>query len=357
MANGFLAPRQKTTAQKAGTLARRLANPEISDAQKQRIEARLGFLEDTGRTKEGSTKKATNFVNRYLSKQEQQVRNQQIGQEGQAAGIGQGILDQVESTYSQPYDASGLPSAPNVNDLQGARQKIEDEQYDRYFARIGPQQEQARKEFEARMYSRGLAPGSEGYDRERALFDQAQNDERLQARAQAQSEADSQFQTLFNIGTEARGNQLNEDLLLRGQPLNEYGAISSIYQPSAQASTEYLRNQKQLKDQRRFEARQGKLGRQTAIAQSRIGAAGPDPNNYAGTGMTYGDYLKTRSNQDYQDLGNQLALQRQYQPKGPSVGSQLAGQVGGALVGGISQGIGKQVGKGKGLWDILTGLF
>ncbi len=150
------------------------------------------------------------------------------------SGAGQSALDRVNSTLNQPLDTSGLAQMGQVSDFNGAeRQRIEDA----LLARLNPGFAQDEEAMRSRTLNTGFELGSEGSQREQFRLDQAKNDARLAAIAQAGGEAER----LSNISrsnatfqNQSRQQGLQEILAERALPLNELNSIrngTQIQQP------------------------------------------------------------------------------------------------------------------------------
>lgn len=150
------------------------------------------------------------------------------------SGAGQSALDRVNGTLNQPLDTSGLAQMGQVSDFNGAeRQRIEDA----LLARLNPGFAQDEEAMRSRTLNTGFELGSEGSQREQFRLDQAKNDARLAAIAQAGGEAER----LSNISrsnatfqNQSRQQGLEEILAQRALPLNELNAIrngTQVQQP------------------------------------------------------------------------------------------------------------------------------
>lgn len=117
------------------------------------------------------------------------------------------------------FDLSGLPAAPIAPGMT-AQQAI--------MSRLEPQLSRSRQSLEQQLANQGLTRGSEAFNAAMAEQGQRETDLRLQAAAQgisldqaARAQAANEQQVAREFENMARGQALQRELALRGQPLNE----------------------------------------------------------------------------------------------------------------------------------------
>lgn len=289
-------------------LARKLADPNLSAQQRARIEKRVQF---TSRPPAGGGGSGGGQSFDGLSAGQNKVINQRNRADaslGRTAN--QTILPRVNEAYANEFDWSQLPTGPVQGDFNNWRQSQIDATYEDFNRRFEPQFSKQAESFEQDMYNRGIPVGSELYNQQKQLMQQGQQDARSSALVQAQGLAGQNAQQFFDIGTQARGNALNEGMLQRNMPLSEFNALSSAQSPMMMANLGYAQ-------QRGLNQQQGD------IARSMPRGGGGDP--YGGFGSTEALWAaqdaRQRANQAWQWANQPKA------PSGPSVGAQIGGQV------------------------------
>ena len=184
-----------------------------------------------------------------LAPEQQQLYDQQIGNIGAAnqafsqamgAGMpyGQALdfsgapqvpqLSQLSTPYGQALDFSGLPQAPQTADLAAERQRIEGSIYDRNIAQVDKSFDRRRENLEQRLYETGNPPGTPGYERAMADFNDDYSQTTQQVAQDATATAGTEFERSFNIGTAGRRNAMDELLTGRNQPLSEFSTVYGI---------------------------------------------------------------------------------------------------------------------------------
>src|SRR3990167_2089802 len=133
----------------------------------------------------------------------QNLYNQQMGLSTGLMGLGQGSLDQTRASLGKPQDF-------------GSVQDIADQSYAAQTARLDPQWQQRKGQFDQQMANQGITAGGEAYDNAARDFGQQRNDAYTQARQQA-------------ISTMPQTYQLST--ARRMQPLTELNAIRTGAQP------------------------------------------------------------------------------------------------------------------------------
>lgn len=254
-----------------------------------------------------------------LNKSQNKLVNQQMQRDQRFGDQADGMMGAIEQSYAQPFDWEQLPAAPVQGDYQGwidSQMKGYNEAFDQ---RMNPQFQQQLGDFEQQMANRGIPMGSELYNREKSRIEQSQNDARTQAYAAGQGQAISGASQLFNIGTSARGNALQEGLQERNMPLNEYNNLIAAQSPMGTSSLAFSQ-QKELQAQAEKNQRWLSQNQHTGGGG---GGGGSGLGGYQGTGMSFQDYLnaQNQSKLALQQGMNALTPQQQV----PSYGGQIAG--------------------------------
>ena len=163
-----------------------------------------------------------------LSPEEQAKLQQNAAFQGQLGGMLQGQLGQVGQSLQQPFSLSGAPAAPSQGDLAGERSRIEEELYGRFSKDFDQRQPQEMDQLEQNLANRGIPRGSAQYNQAVQDFNQKWRDTREQARTQAVAQGGAEHSRLYGIGADARQRGIQEQLLQRGQPLQELGQLAQF---------------------------------------------------------------------------------------------------------------------------------
>lgn len=274
---------------------------------------------------------------------------------------GQGMLPQIEKSYSQPFDWGALPEweqgpdwenlpdAPVQGDYNQWREEQINQSMAEFDAQMQPQFEQDQERFRQQMYNRGIPEGSEQYNK---LYDQmvksqseARNSYLQSAREGAASDA-AQFFSIGNqarqgaigegmqrygFGSQVRGDQLNEQMMMRNNPLNEYNQLMAARSPYDMQNLMYSQNRFLQDDQQehdRWMMKNAPMGG---------GGGGGSAPAWAKAGfssfqdMMAWEEAQRRNNQMW-DWQNNPAYQKGSQPN-PWAG------FGGSILGGVGAGI------------------
>lgn len=252
-----------------------------------------------------------------LNKAQQTAINQR-----QEADIGLGnqanaMMPRIEEAYANPYDFSQLPSAPVSGDFNNWRQSQIDAANQDFENRMNPMFKQQSDDFEQQMANRGIPMGSALYNQQKEQLMKTQNDQRQSMLSSAMGQAGQNAEQFFNVGTQARGNALNEGLMQRNMPLNEFNALYGARSGMDMQNLGYTqaRGMANLQGQiQRSMPRGGGGGG---------GGAGPMWQQYGFSNpMEYDAY---RTNQAREQAMWEWNNQPKG-PKGPSAGSILGGQ-------------------------------
>jgi hypothetical protein len=253
-------------------------------------------------------------------------------------GLQSQMFGNISNQLSQPLSFNGLPSLSQ--DYSQDRQRVESSIYDKFQRRMNDQFGQEKEQAKQALADRGIPMGSERYNREMQQIDQRQNDARLDAQSQAVQMGGQEQQNLFNMGLSGRQQGINETMMQRQTPLNEYGALQGyqsgvntgqfnpMYQSTMQSpnvtGAQQVQQQGQLtREQMANQLQQARIGASTAGTAAGIGASSAIQQ------------LQLQRQYDLEDQQKLLAMQ-------PSSSDQWK-NIGGQLLGGVAQGAATQL--------------
>jgi len=147
-----------------------------------------------------------------LSPEQQKLYDQQTALGAQMNDIAGRQLTNLDTSLSSPFSLDGLPAAPTADRQQYV---------DALNSRLEPQLERDRAALETKLANQGVMPGSEAYREAIALSDRGRNDARTQAILQGGTYAQQEY----GMGTDARNRAIQEQLLVRNQPINEITSL------------------------------------------------------------------------------------------------------------------------------------
>lgn len=272
---------------------------------------------------------------------------QAIAGEGGANNQGQaGLLPQLRGMFSKGLDYGGFNPIPTSDQFSSDRGRVEDSLYNRFATVNEPVFRKQQEDFEQQMADRGIAPGSELYQKQYEQLQRAQNDARQSARTSAIGMGGQEQQRLFENANTVRNQQIGEAQQLRAQPLTDlrgllsavnpvnlpqFNATANINVPTtdfAGPADNFLTRASNLET--------AKLGfaNQLALANLNIEAAKES--------QAQGFQNQQALNQ--QEFGFQQQLANQNKPKSPGFGDYL-GSVGGGFLGGLLSGFGNKAGQ------------
>lgn len=164
-----------------------------------------------------------------LSPEDQAQLETQRRIRGQRSSLAESLLGGLDTG---PLDLSNLPGLPSVDE---ARKRGFGAVYEGMTSRLDPAWAQRSTEDEAQLLARGLSPGTEAYDRERARFSQSRNDAYDQAMRAATTMGETAAQGEFGRGLAGRQQALSEMLKQRGWPLAQIqellGGVDQVGMP------------------------------------------------------------------------------------------------------------------------------
>lgn len=141
-----------------------------------------------------------------LTPEQQAILDKQTANETALLNLGGDQLSRIQGAVSTPFSFAGL-EAPEV-----AQGQFEDAVY----SRLNPQFARDEEALRSRLINQGIGQGSQAYQREMELLNQARNDARTQAVLQGQQ-----------YGLNRRNQAITEYTTQRNAPLNEYIAMTS----------------------------------------------------------------------------------------------------------------------------------
>lgn len=261
-----------------------------------------------------------------LNKQQQKAINQRQEADINLGNQANALIPRINEAYANPYDFSQLPSAPVSGDFNSWRQSQIDAANQDFETRMSPMFKQQADDFEQQMANRGIPMGSALYNQQKEQLIKSQNDQRQSMLSAAMGQAGQNAEQFFNVGTQARGNALNEGLMQRNMPLNEFNALYGSRSGMDMQNLGYSQA-------RGLAEQQGQIARSMPRGGGGGGGGGAGAmwQQYGFTNpMEYDAYRTNQAREQY--LWEQQHAPKQ--PKGPSMGSQLLGQ-GLGTVGGI----------------------
>lgn len=274
-------------------------------------------------------------------------------------------------------DWSGVPQGPVSGDFNNWRQQQIDSTYGDFTKRMEPQFQQQSKDFEQQMANRGIPIGSDLYNRQLKDMQTQQSDARNSAMVQAQGIAGQNAQQFAGVGFQANsqgmqnaisqwdvGNQGYNNKFnditgkygaQQGQYQDQFGNATNMYNAQLGAYNNNIQNYQMqkadpLNNYNQLKAAQSPMGMQNLsysqqqglnnqTYQQQLGLIKATPHGGGGGGggspsvwQQYG----FSSPQEYDAYKNantlfmnqqNLQMQQQYQPKGPSSGALIGGQL------------------------------
>lgn len=157
-----------------------------------------------------------------LSPESQAIFDSYMRQQNQLGGLSESALNQVGQAYASPYNYDSLAPLYGEGDLTAARNKTEEAIY----SRLNPQFSKDEEALRSRLINQGIGQGSQAYSREMENFNQMKNDARMQTVLAGGAESDRALAQSLSL----RQQGIQEIDKLRGQPLNEYLAMSGQQQ-------------------------------------------------------------------------------------------------------------------------------
>lgn len=110
----------------------------------------------------------------------------------------------------QGLSFDGLTQLPGTNDFGAEGRRVADSVYEQAASRLNPQFQQSRDDMVAKLANRGIAEGSEAYNREQGNFDRARTDAYGDANFRAIQAGAGEQSRLFGLAMNARQQGANE---------------------------------------------------------------------------------------------------------------------------------------------------
>lgn len=301
--------------------------------------ARNQYLQKQGVQSQGGNKRQRQRPGKGplpMGQNAQALLDQQQQGDLNLGGAALGLQDRINQSYAEPFDWNSLPSAPVTGDYN-AWVKEQQANYNKAFdERTDPVFQAQQKDFDQSMIERGIPMGSELYNSQLKQLRQDQNDARTQAYAAGQGQAIQGAESLFNVGTSARGNAYADAMNRRGMPLQEYNQLMGSRSGLA---SDYL-DQSQARD---LQSQQ--FGQQKWLNNNQHSGGGGGGGG--GAGPTWAQYGFSNP-QEYDAYKLDQARQAQMwdwknnpqyrTPKQPNPYASLAGNLLGAAAGGWASG-------------------
>lgn len=249
------------------------------------------------------------------------------------------VMNQMQNNIANGPDFSGIPQLAGYEDFADYRKQYEDSVYNNYMSRAEEEFEQRRQDTQQMLANRGIPVGSELFNQQMNNLEREIEGEKQNIRTQAMTGSLGEAQ--FGAALSSEANQLgyNRALDAWGRPMQTYGMLQGMQDPSMlQAQygnqmekdliTANTKAQKQLaKQQHGFNLEQIRAG----SGGGGGGGGGTDP------------YAMARFQHELglERLAFQNALsQGQNNGKQPPAWAPVAGAAVGGLASGIGQGIG-----------------
>lgn len=288
------------------------------------------------------------------------ILDQQVQRDTGLGGIAQGQIGGVQSAYANPLDISGIGNDPRTMDFSADRQRIEQGYVDRFNQLNGDRFKQEQDANAQSLANRGIATGSDLYNRELERLNRQQGDERQSAIFNAMDRGGAEMQRSYSMGADARDRSINETLMQRDRPYQELANVMSGIQGPVMPqfnnildSNLALRGQRQQEDQfgqsMGFQRKESALDRKQRNYLANLNRGGRGGGGGGGAGPEWQqmgfsspmEYVQWQTEQNRANKQWDYANNPQFQqPKQPSFGSQLVG----ALVGAGTKGLGDKLG-------------
>lgn len=190
----------------------------------------------------------------------QSIFDQQQQQDKQLNDISGQSMDRVKNSMSQDFDTSSLPgmqshveggniqkSLPGADNFSADRQRVEDAMY----SRLNPQFDRSQQGLDAKLANQGIMQGSEAWKNAQDDLSRERNDARMQTilaggneqsrlfglnreagefANNAQQQQFGQGLTNANLANNVHSQSLQEALMERELPLNEFNSLRSAGQ-------------------------------------------------------------------------------------------------------------------------------
>lgn len=304
------------------------------------------------------------FVQKQFNEQnaigDEELRRQYRGLEGLGSAAAQNLLGGAQDMYAKGWDpeSAGVAKLPGVDDFSAERARVEQAQYDRLAKGLDDRFSRQNEDFQQQMANRGIPMGSQLYEQQKKLLQDAQNSERLDYRNQAVLSGGGEQSRMFGLGAQAHQIGMGDYATKWNAPFQTASGLmglgSQAWNAARPETVDYFGAANQAGAQGRQagydEAAQAReFAYQRALqAQAERAARARGGSSGGGSGLddwyAKQDYL---AKQRQAEMENQYRLADQYKPKGPSTKDQIIGGLiglGGSFAGGYASGLGKRMG-------------
>jgi hypothetical protein len=160
-------------------------------------------------------------VTQTLAPEQQALFDSQNRMKQGYADFGEAQMGDVQDVYGTAFDYGQFGNAPVLDETSRATARSN------IIARQQPQMDRDRAALETKLAGQGIQAGSQAYDDEFDVFNQAQNDFYLGADALAGNEMAQRY----GLDVNARNQAINEALNQRNMPMSEMSTFMSGSQP------------------------------------------------------------------------------------------------------------------------------
>lgn len=144
-------------------------------------------------------------------------------QRDRSLGTAGATFSQIERNAQNPFNLDGIPQAPG--DYEQFRRSTEDKVYDAFKRRTDDQFSRQEQGLQQRLADQGIPVGSERWKAEMTQFSRNRNDANLDAQLTAFDAGSKESQNMFQNQNTLRSNAIDERLLQREQPMQEYQSL------------------------------------------------------------------------------------------------------------------------------------
>jgi hypothetical protein len=157
-----------------------------------------------------------------LDPTQQKLLDLQNAQSLHLGQTGNNLLGQIDANSKLP----ALKSSYSWNDLNTARQQVQDALYKRQSAYLDPQYQQRQSALETQLANQGIVKGSEAWNSSMQNFGMDRSRDYGQARDSAIIGSSGEM----DANARAAGDQLSQQMALRNMPLNQFNALRASSQ-------------------------------------------------------------------------------------------------------------------------------
>jgi hypothetical protein len=162
--------------------------------------------------------------NSTLTPESQRALDAQLGLTGDRSEFGRELFGRVRDEFGEEMDWSGLPE---VGSGAGARDRAEENLYNRSTSRLDPQWEQRESQTQARLAAQGLRPGDPAYDQAMENMGRERTDAYDRATSSSIMGGGVEGERQYGLESSDRNRALTEEMQKRGMSLNEINALIS----------------------------------------------------------------------------------------------------------------------------------